>query len=154
MPELPPTSDKPPGAPICVAPKAKSRRQIKNVFIDNRGFPDQSDDFDVLLHNIDGGPVLQKLRHPAPPLDDPDDLFPFSFIEDLHGDRMRKDLDLSHLAPDLQQQIYTLIVKYWSVFDDRGVFVPVRNYECVIDTGDAHRGKKDHVWPQRDSDHA
>ena len=138
MPELPPTSDKPPGAPICVAPKAKSRRQIKNVFIDNRGFPDQSDDFDVLLHNIDGGPVLQKLRHPAPPLDDPDDLFTFPFIEDLHGDRMRKDLDLSHLAPDLQQQIYTLIVKYWSVFDDRGVFVPVRNYECVIDTGNAH----------------
>ena len=79
----------------------------------------------MLLHNIDGGPVLRKLRHPAPPLDDPDDLFTFPFIEDLHGNRMRKDLDLSHLAPDLQQQIYTLIVKYWSVFDDRGVFVPV-----------------------------
>jgi len=31
-----------------------------------------------------------------------------------------------------------LIVKYWSVFDDCGVFVPVRNYECVIDTGNAH----------------
>jgi hypothetical protein len=51
---------------------------------------------------------------------------------------MRKDLDLSHLAPDLQTQIYALVVKYWSVFDDRGVFVPVKNYECVIDTGDAH----------------
>ncbi len=24
------------------------------------------------------------------------------------------------------------------MFDERGVWVPVRNYECVIDTGDAH----------------
>jgi hypothetical protein len=30
-----------------------------------------------------------------------------------------------------------LIKKYWSVFDNRGVWVPVKNYECVIDTGDA-----------------
>ena len=139
MPEFPPTtSAAPPGSPIRVAPKAKCRRRIKNVFIDDRGFPDQSDEFDVLLHNIDGGPVLRKLRHPAPPLDEPDPRFTFPFSEELHGTRMRKDLDLSHLAPDLQKQIYALIVKYWSVFDDRGVFVPVKNYECVIDTGDAH----------------
>jgi hypothetical protein len=31
-----------------------------------------------------------------------------------------------------------LVQKYWSVFDERGVFVPVCNYECVINTGDAH----------------
>ena len=111
MPELPPTSDKRPGSPIRVAPKAKSRSRIKNVFIDDRGFPDQSDEFDMLLHNIDGGPVLRKLRHPAPPLDEPDDPFTFPFSEGLYGDRTRKDLDLSHLAPDLQQQIYALIVK-------------------------------------------
>ncbi len=95
MPELSPTSDKLPGTPIRVAPKAKSRRRIKYVFIDDRGFPDQPNDFDVLLHNIDGGPVLWKLRHPAPPLDEPDDRFTFPFSEDLHGDRMHKDLDLS-----------------------------------------------------------
>ncbi len=92
----------------------------------------------MLLNNIDGGPVLWKLKHPAPPLDVTDSLFNFPFDEALHGERMRKDLDLSHLAADLQEQIYALIIKYWSVFDDRGVFVPVRNYECVINTGDAH----------------
>jgi hypothetical protein len=92
----------------------------------------------VLLHNIDGGPVLRKLRYPAPPLDEPDPRFTFPFSEELHGTRMRRDLDLSHLALNLQTQIYALIVKYWSVFDDCGVFVPVKNYECVIDTGDAH----------------
>ena len=52
------------GSPIRVADKSKGRRRIKNVFIDDCGFPDQSDEFDVLLHNIDGGPVLRKLKHP------------------------------------------------------------------------------------------
>ncbi len=28
--------------------------------------------------------------------------------------------------------------KYWSMFDKRGVWVPIQNYKCVIDTGDAH----------------
>ena len=65
-------------------------------------------------------------------------LFNFPFNEALHGERMHTDLDLSHLAADLQEQIYALIIKYWSVFDDRSVFVPIRNYECVINTGDAH----------------
>jgi len=40
--------------------------------MDDRGFPDQSDDYDTLLHNADGGPILCKLKHPAPSLDDPD----------------------------------------------------------------------------------
>jgi hypothetical protein len=30
-----------------------------------------------------------------------------------------------------------MIRNYWAVFDDRGVFVPVKNYECVIDSGDS-----------------
>jgi hypothetical protein len=41
------------------------------------------------------------------------------------------------LNPALQEQIYTIIHEYWSVFDKKGVFVPVRNYECVIDTRSA-----------------
>jgi hypothetical protein len=65
-------------------------------------------------------------------------MFSFPYDEALHGNRLRKELDLSHLDIKLQQTIYALIQKYWSVFDERGVFVPVRNYECVIDTGDAH----------------
>jgi hypothetical protein len=46
-------------------------------------------------------------------------------------------LDLSHINDTLQTRIYDLIKKYWSVFDKRGVWVPVKNYECVIDTGNA-----------------
>jgi hypothetical protein len=56
----------------------------------------------------------------------------------LHGAHLRKDLDLSHLDTAFQQMIYALIIKYWTVFDDRGVFAPVINYKCVINTGNAH----------------
>jgi hypothetical protein len=30
-----------------------------------------------------------------------------------------------------------LVKKNWSVFNDKGVFVPVKIYKCVIDNGDA-----------------
>ncbi len=50
---------------------------------------------------------------------------------------MRCDLDLSHLYPNVRGKIYALVIKYWSVLNDKGVFIPVKNYECVIDTGDA-----------------
>ena len=50
---------------------------------------------------------------------------------------MCESLNLSHLPIDLQNQVYGLIRKFWSVFDEKGFFVPVKNYECVIDTGTA-----------------
>jgi hypothetical protein len=85
------------GSPIRVADKSRSCRRIKNVFINDRGFPDQSGEFDVLLHDIDGGPVLRKLKHPPPPIGSVDPMFMFTYDEALHGKRLRKDLDLSHL---------------------------------------------------------
>ena len=139
-PAVPPSQPipSPPGDIIRVAAKGKGgRRRIKNVFADDQGFPDLTDDHDTLLHNIDGSPVLRKLQHPAPPLDADDPSFTFTFDEALHGECLRQLLNLSHLNNALQDRIYGLVKKYWSVFDDRGVWVPVRNYECVIDTGDA-----------------
>jgi len=44
---------------------------------------------------------------------------------------------LVYLDAQLQQTVYALIIKYWSVFDECGIFIPVHNYECVIDTGNA-----------------
>ena len=118
--------------------KTKGRRKVKNVFLDDRGFPDVSDDYDSLLHDIDGGPVLRKLKFPAPNLHGPPDpTFSFAYDEATHGMRLRQQLNLSHLSPDLRERIYALVIKYWSVFDERGVFTPVLNYECVIDTGSA-----------------
>jgi hypothetical protein len=48
---------------------------------------------------------------------------------------MRKDMDLSHLGLTFQNKLYQIIHDYWSVLDEKGVFVWVKNYECVIDTG-------------------
>ena len=125
-------------APIRVAPKPKCQKRTNNVFLDDRGFKDLSDDYDHVLHDVDGGPILRKLRHPAPALDaDIDPAFHSPFVPAKHEDQMRKDLDLSHLDPNLQEKINAIIRKYWSVFDEKGVFVPVKNYECVIDTGTA-----------------
>ena len=127
-----------PGEPIRLAPKPKRRKQHHNIFVDDRGFPDQSDEFDYLLHNVDARPVLRKLLHPAPALDGPvDPAFLSVFDPAVHESQMREDLDLSHLAPDVQEQVYGIIREFWSVFDGKGYTVPVKNYECVIDTGSA-----------------
>ena len=106
--------------------------------MDDRGFPDQSEDYDTLLHNIDSGPILRKLKHPAPSLNDPDPCFHFPFEEALYGDCLWEQLDLSHLDPSIQLVVTNLIKEFWSGFDEHGVWVPVKNYECVIDTGNAH----------------
>ena len=33
--------------------------------------------------------------------------------------------------------MYNVIRRCWSVFDEKGIFVPVKHYECVIDTGNS-----------------
>ena len=64
-------------------------------------------------------------------------------------------MDLSHLDLNLQSQVYDLIREFWPVFDERGVFVPVKNYECDIDTGTARPiAVKNRLWQTRDSHHA
>jgi hypothetical protein len=67
-----------------------------------------------------------------------DPSFDHPFIPEEHKDILRKKVDLSHLDPDQQTKVYDLIREFWPVFDKRGVFVPVKNYECNIDTGTAH----------------
>ena len=78
---------------------------------------------------------LCKLKHPPPSLDEVDPKFLSIYGKSKHGAQLKKDLDLSHLEPAIRNCIYTLVKKYWSIFDDKGVFIPVKNYECVIDTG-------------------
>jgi hypothetical protein len=58
---------------------------MKNVFVDDRGFPDISDAYDTLLHNVNGGPVLRKLKHPPPTLDVADPLSPIILTRDFTG---------------------------------------------------------------------
>ena len=124
--------------PIQVAPKPKQCKRLQNVFLDDRGFPDQSDNNNHVLHNIDGGPILRKLKHPVPDLHAPvDPIFNSEFIPEKHKAQMRHNVDLFHLDPNLQEQIYSLIREFWSVFYSKGIFVPVKSYKCIIDTGNA-----------------
>jgi hypothetical protein len=105
--------------------------------MDNRGFPDQSDKFDSLLHNVDGGTILCKRKHPAPKLANINPQFHAVYDKKLHGNQLHRDLDLSHLVPSLRAQVYGLIQKYYSMFADKGQFIPMKDYSCVIDTGSA-----------------
>ena len=139
--------DKPlaaPRIPIKPAIKHKRGKRQQNGFIDNRGFPDQSEEFDNILAEIHGGNILRKRLHPAPSLNDIDDAFHDVYDESKHGEKLRSQLKIDHLPPEAQEQITALIKKYWSVFSDKGLNVPVKDYECVIDTGSArpiHVGK-------------
>ena len=136
--DTPPSDiDKRSGALIRPVAGGKRGRKRPNVFYNDRGFPDQSDDYDYLLHGVDGGRVIRKRKFPAPPLDDIDPAFRCDFIEELHGPKLDAELDLSHLPFEIKSQLCSLITQCWSVFADIGLFVPVKDYECVIDTGSA-----------------
>jgi hypothetical protein len=62
-------------AHLCVTDKPKHQKGAHNVFVDDRGFPDKTKHYKALLCNVEGGIILQKLKHPAPPLDEVDPLF-------------------------------------------------------------------------------
>ncbi len=97
-----------------------------------------SNDYDHVLHDVDGGPILCKLRHPKPDLSAPiDPLYYSPFITKKHEEIMKHDMEFSHLKPNLQERIYNVIRHHWSVFDEKGVFVPVKHYGCAIDTGNS-----------------
>ncbi len=84
---------------------------MRNVFVDNQGFPNQSDEYNLLLHDIDGGTILRKLKHLPPPLDVVYPEFHFPFDEAIHGECLRVQLDLSHLDPSIHLKVTALIKK-------------------------------------------
>ncbi len=110
---------------------------MHNVFCNDRGFPDKSNDYDHLLHNIDGGTILQQTKYPTPPLDVDNPTFNYVYSEELHGEKLQSKLDVSHLSPENASALLDLIKEYWCVFDKRGIFTPVRDYQCIINTGNA-----------------
>ncbi len=122
-------------SPKRVTPKPKSHRKSRNAFNDNHGFPDQSDEFDHLLKNIEGGVILRKKKHPQPPLDVNDLTFNYKFDKALHAAKIKSELLLDHLSPADAVEVVALIKRYWTVLDERGTFTPIRSYECVINTG-------------------
>jgi hypothetical protein len=124
-------------SPIRPAHRQKGKRR-PNVFADDRGFPDTSDEFDTLLHNIEGRPVLRRRKHPSRDLNDLDPRFNVQYNEELHGEQFRTEFTPSPLLSlEENAELEALIKEYWCVFDTVGLFIPVKDYECVIDTGNA-----------------
>ncbi len=94
---------------IRVTPKQKSHRKSQNVFYDNCGFPNQSDEFEHLLKNIEGGVILRKKKHPQPPLDVDNPTFNYKFDEALHAAKIKSELLLDHLSPANAAKVVALI---------------------------------------------
>ncbi len=110
---------------------------MPNDFVNDRGFPEESEYYKNLLHNVEGGPILCKLKHPSPLFDEVDPTFFCAYNKSTHGEQLQKDLNLAQLKPHVRDKVYAIVQKYWSVFNDKGIFILVKNYKCVIDTGDA-----------------
>jgi hypothetical protein len=124
-------------SPIRVSPKPKCHRKLRNVFYDDHGFPNQSDEFYHLLHNIDGSVILCKKKHLQPPLDVDNPMFNYKFDETLHSDKINSKLLIDHLLPADAAEVVAMIKRYWAVFNEWGTFTPIRDYKCVIHMGTA-----------------
>jgi hypothetical protein len=122
--------------PIQVATKVEGKTR-SNIFLDNHRYPDQSHKFDVILHNVKGTPILRQRKHPAPSIDNIDPPFLLHYNEVRYGAKLWQELNLSHLNPTVRDKVYQLLQKYWSVFDNKGQFIPVKDYTCLIKTGNA-----------------
>jgi hypothetical protein len=81
--------------------------------------------------------ILRTLKHPPLALGEVDPTFFCAYDESKHGEQLMKDLNLLHLEPNVREQVYAPVKRYWSVFHKKGVFVSVKSYECIINTGDA-----------------
>ena len=52
-------------------------------------------------------------------------------------EELNKELNLSHPPTNVQKLVRNLVIEYWSFFADRGLLVPLKDYECIINTGTA-----------------
>ena len=91
------------------------------------------DDFEDMLPEVNGE-FIRKCRHPARLLDDIDPAFNTKFDPTIHSKDL-KELKTGHLPPDNSSKLIALVKEFWCVFDKKGLLVPVKDYECVIDTG-------------------
>ena len=91
--------------PICPARKGKEDWKSKKFFYKDRGFPNQSNEFDYILHNVDGGRVPCKRKHPLTPLDEINPAFHSIFDEKLHGEKLNKELEHTHLPKYVQKLV-------------------------------------------------
>ena len=106
-----------------------------NVLLDDRGRPDEARDYNWIQERDNGPTLVRRTMHELPTEVDPN--FDTPFIDAEHGSYLREHLKTDHLEPKIAQRLTNLIMKYWCVFDPKGMKYTVLGYECEIDTGNA-----------------
>lgn len=79
-----------------------------NIFIDDRGYPDPSDEIDTLVHSIGGAPILRKCVHPRREVDDIDPAFNVKYNEEVHSPQFREQFKPSPLLTPSKCQVSLL----------------------------------------------
>ena len=90
-----------------------------------------------MLPEVKAGRLIRKRRHAPPRLGDIDPEFGVEYDDKTHGAMLCSELKISHLQPDQQRILTSIVKKYWRVFCKEGVTTPVKDYQCEIDTGNA-----------------
>ena len=118
-----------------MSPATKQKFRSSTLF-DDWGFPDEQTHWKSMVPSSSSGRLICKRLHPAPDINSVDINFGEVFDTVLHGPELAK-LSLSHLTPPQRTTLLNLIKNYWRIFSKKGVTVPVKDYQCEIDTGRA-----------------
>ena len=113
------------------------QKQRPSPLVDDRRFPDHQDSYEFVLSEVTAERLIRKRKHPAPNINSVDPNFDEEFDHSVHGKELSESLSISHLTLDQQSSLTSLIQKYWRIFSKKGVTIPVKDYECEIDTGNA-----------------
>ena len=118
---------------IIRVPRPPYRKKKPNLYTPE-DLPDHHADFEF-LHANRCGRIIRK--HTGPEITENDPVFSsVKYDPSLHQEKLEKELSIGpDTPPEIKQRITALIQKYWCCFDDSNVKVPVRGYQCVIDTG-------------------
>ena len=112
----------PPGQPIRVAARQRSKKEAKSArrtkrktsfvspLFDDRGFPHPQDEWENMLPGVKAGRLIRKRLHDPPKLLDVDPAFGVEFDEKLHGKMLKEELDIAHLTT-FQQSVLTAVIK-------------------------------------------
>ena len=84
-----------------------------------------------------GNKIIRKRLHPAPRLNNIYPKLNMPYVEAEHSKLLLKDLKIHHLPIAAQTKLHALIIKYFPVFNLNSLFIPVKDYQCFIDAGDA-----------------
>lgn len=67
----------------------------------------------------------------------PNPEFDYKYNESVDREELDKNLILDkHICKDHENRIRDFVIRFWDVFREEGVKIPIQGYEMVVDTGD------------------